>query len=98
MRETIDYTPYKLRDWKKFNCVEWKLLSKNSNAIHLLEQHQNKIDWMFLSENPNKSSRNSPEHGAPQTMYSLIPHQTLVSKSSNSFRSSPDIFCLIPFL
>ena len=34
------------------------MLSKNPNAIHLLEQNQNKIDWLRLSSNPNPNAIN----------------------------------------
>ena len=52
---TIDYTPYKLRDWlySEHICKFWECLSINPNAIHLLEQNQDKIDWNNLSKNPN---------------------------------------------
>ena len=33
--------------------IDWYMLSKNPNAIHLLEQNIDKIDWDNLSENPN---------------------------------------------
>jgi hypothetical protein len=33
--------------------INWKWLSGNPNAIHLLEQNLNKIHWGLLSENPN---------------------------------------------
>ena len=29
------------------------MLSRNPNAIDLLENNQNKIDWDFLASNPN---------------------------------------------
>ena len=32
--------------------LNWNYLSKNPNAIHLLEQHSNKINWSNLSRNP----------------------------------------------
>ena len=31
--------------------INWSALSKNPNAIDLLEQNQDKIDWCNLSEN-----------------------------------------------
>jgi hypothetical protein len=36
--------------------VSWNYLSLNPNAIHLLEQNQDKIDWKYLSSNPNAIS------------------------------------------
>ena len=44
----------KLLDWVELDKLDWYgLLSTNPNAIHLLEQNINKIDWMLLSNNPN---------------------------------------------
>lgn len=48
----IDYTPYKFRDWKCLDKVDWRELSKNPNAIRILEQNPDRIDWECLSENP----------------------------------------------
>ena len=33
--------------------INWIGLSRNPNAIHLLEKNMDKIDWYKLSENPN---------------------------------------------
>jgi ribosomal protein L24E len=33
--------------------INWGELSRNPNAIRLLEQHPNKINWLNLSQNPN---------------------------------------------
>ena len=33
--------------------MNWFLLSKNPNAIHILEKNLNKVYWSDLSENPN---------------------------------------------
>ena len=43
----------KLRDWIDINKIKWRCLSKNPNAIHLLEQNPGEIDWYYLSLNPN---------------------------------------------
>jgi hypothetical protein len=43
----------KLLDWILLDKLNWKVLSKNPNAIHLLEQNMNKINWDSLSANPN---------------------------------------------
>ena len=50
---TIDYTPYKLRDWLFIPLIQeiWDGLSSNPNAIHLLEKNQDKINWSELSGN-----------------------------------------------
>ena len=50
---TIDYTPYKLRDWIDIDKLEWGCISFNPNSMHLLEQNQDKIDWERLGNNPN---------------------------------------------
>ena len=44
---------YKLKDWININQLNWNSLSENSNAIHLLEQNPDKINWFHLSENCN---------------------------------------------
>ena len=56
---TIDYTPYKFLDW----ALDWdnkdilnsslEDLSRNPNAIHILEQNLDKINWDNLSTNKN---------------------------------------------
>jgi hypothetical protein len=33
--------------------VSWASLSRNPNAIHILEQNLDKVDWKHLSRNPN---------------------------------------------
>ena len=43
----------KLRDWVPKEKIDWWWLSKNTSAIHLLEQHPDKIHWPCLSENPS---------------------------------------------
>jgi hypothetical protein len=42
----------KLRDWIPLDKLDWRDLSRNPAAIHLLEQNPNKINWYYLSENP----------------------------------------------
>ena len=46
---------YKLLDWIDIKKINWVNLCQNSNpnAMHLLEQNQDKINWKILSENPN---------------------------------------------
>ncbi len=46
----------KLLDWIPLDKLDWKLLSFNLNAIHLLESvilDMDKINWLELSRNPN---------------------------------------------
>jgi hypothetical protein len=42
----------KLLDWIDINKLNWTMLSKNHNAIHLLEKNLDKINWRYLSANP----------------------------------------------
>jgi hypothetical protein len=35
------------------NKINWKHLSSNPNAIHLLEKNVEKINWYTLTENPS---------------------------------------------
>ena len=51
---TIDYTPYKILDWfyTPYRNNFWGNLSRNSSAIHLLEQNPERVNWYILSKNP----------------------------------------------
>jgi hypothetical protein len=40
-------------DLNTLSQAQWKRLSANPNAIHLLEENQDKVDWKELSKNPN---------------------------------------------
>jgi len=51
--EYITKSKMKLLDWIPLDKINWSNLSRNPNAIHLLEQNIDKIDWYNLSENPN---------------------------------------------
>ena len=44
---------WKLRNWINPDYLDWSSLSKNPNALDLLEKNQNKINWYNLSLNPN---------------------------------------------
>ena len=44
---------FKLRDWIPLEKLHWDYLSKNKNAIDLLEKNVDKIDWYWLSQNKN---------------------------------------------
>jgi len=43
----------KLLDWIPEDKLSWDYLSKNPNAMHLLEKHPDKIYWVWLSQNPS---------------------------------------------
>ena len=43
----------KLRDFNDIDKINWNCLSLNPNAISLLKENQNKIDWFNFSQNPN---------------------------------------------
>ena len=47
--------PMKLRPFfeERKENLNWDMLSKNPNAIHLLEANPEEIDWGNLSRNPN---------------------------------------------
>ena len=55
MISTINYNPkfLKLRKWIQIDKVYWYELSKNPNAMHILEKNLNKVNWYMLSRNPN---------------------------------------------
>ncbi len=38
---------YKLLDWIPFEKLNWYYLLKNPKAIHMLEQHPDKINYTF---------------------------------------------------
>ena len=40
-------------DFDKLSEDQWKKLSANPNAVHILENHLEKVDWKELSANPN---------------------------------------------
>ena len=43
----------KLREWIPFDKLHWGSLSRNPNAIPILEKNLDKVYWDSLSENPN---------------------------------------------
>ena len=43
----------KILDWIPFEKINWFYLSRNPNAIPILEKNLDKIDWICLSANPN---------------------------------------------
>jgi hypothetical protein len=61
MISCVNYNPkfLKLRKWIQIDKVHWDALSKNPNAIHILEKNLDKVDWYGLSNwyglsmNPN---------------------------------------------
>jgi hypothetical protein len=46
---------YRLRNWIPLSKIDWLWLSRNPNpnAVSLLEQNLDKVDWVALSSNPN---------------------------------------------
>ncbi len=42
-----------MRDWIYINKLKWFVLFRNPNAIELLKQNQDKINWKYFSENSN---------------------------------------------
>jgi hypothetical protein len=55
MLQHLGIIPMKLRKIFQENIdkLNWNILSKNPNALYLLEQNMDKINWSQLSENPN---------------------------------------------
>ena len=53
MNHNSSFSFYKLSPWVDIKKLNWFNLSRNPNAIHLLEQNQDKIDWYMLSRNPS---------------------------------------------
>ena len=49
----MDYDILNIRNWIDKGKIDWRVLSCNPNAIHILEQNLDKINWCHLSENPN---------------------------------------------
>ena len=43
----------RLREGIPVDKLRWQELSKNPNAIHLLEKNLDKVNWEMLSGNPN---------------------------------------------
>lgn len=44
---------FKLRDFIRIDKVDWNLMSKNPNAIHLLEKNPRRVNWTIISQNPS---------------------------------------------
>ena len=40
-------------DWIDSKYINYKLLSSNPNAIHILEKNLDKVNWCHLSKNTN---------------------------------------------
>ena len=49
----MNYKVYTLLDWIDIKNLKFNYLSSNPNAINLLEQNQDKINWDNLSLNLN---------------------------------------------
>ena len=43
---------HRLLSWISQDKIDWRWLSSNPAAIHMLEANQYKIDWFWLSQNP----------------------------------------------
>ena len=46
----------KLREWVQIDNLDWEGLSRNPNAIQLLEKNLDKVYWSQLSANPNPNA------------------------------------------
>ena len=49
----IQKPTYELLDWIDIKNLDFDNLSENPNAIKLLEENPNKINWYYLSSNPS---------------------------------------------
>ena len=49
----IQKPKYELLDWINIQDLNFENLSANSNAIELLKENHENIDWYMLSKNPN---------------------------------------------
>jgi len=50
IRLICNYVPkFKLRSWINQDKIDWNFLSKNPNAIPMLEKNPDKIYWDWLS-------------------------------------------------
>ena len=49
----MNYDLIKLCNWIDKDKIDWENLSRNRNAMHILEQIPNNIHWDRLSGNPN---------------------------------------------
>jgi len=47
---------YKLKDWIPPEKLDWNFLSRNPNAIDLLKENQDEINWDALSANPSQGA------------------------------------------
>jgi hypothetical protein len=50
---------YKLQEWIDIDYLHWDILSRNPNAIYILEKNLEKIDWISLCKNPNPNEENN---------------------------------------
>jgi hypothetical protein len=69
---------WKLRDWIDKDKLDWSELSKNPNALKMLEENEDKIDWYKLLENPtviqlieNEINKNNDKSLNPFNKYTL---------------------------
>ena len=47
------YQQTKLKNWISLSNLSWSQLSYNPNAIELLKENPEKIDWNMISSNPS---------------------------------------------
>ena len=58
---------------KKIDRKEWKVLSPNPAAVHLLKADHNKIDWDMVTHHPISRTHINPEDETDSDMPELIP-------------------------
>ena len=63
---------YELVDWININDLDWITLSANPNAIELLKNNQEKINWHNLSFNPNNQIFNLIQNNLDKINWKLL--------------------------
>ena len=74
---------YELLDWINEEKISWCELSRNPNAIDLLERNPEKIHWFWLSQNPNATRllEKNPE----KICWSLLSHNPSIFKKTINY-------------
>ena len=93
----------KLRDWVDIDKLNWDSLSENSNAISLLKENQDKINWWYFSKNPNifeydyiKMKETMKKSGIAEELMSVIFHPKNMNKWNDwGFSEHKEIMDLI---
>ncbi len=96
----------KLRDLVDINKIDWVSLSLNPNAIELLKENQDKIDYYYFSKNPNifiydynLMKENMKNSGIVEELMAVIFHPKNMNKWIDwGFTEHQEMLDLISFL